>query len=330
MSPIKDLQRRGHQIGEIRIGMVVKPEKGKPYPSKLDSFRFTTRSPKVAQAVAQLLGGEARPTQLQNGRESWEVFTDATELPVMVPPGDAVISQWYELYSAAGCQRRCDGETEQLTQSPCKCPADPEQRNELAKSGSACKPTTRLNVMLPDLPDLGVWLLTSHGFNAAVELGGAAEVLAAAREAGVIIPATLRLEQRETRVVGQAPKKYAVPVLEIGASLRQMTELGSGRDIASALPPPPPQAVQALASGHVYSADDEPIEAEVVDSAPTEEGSLTTLLAELDAGASDELSTRMENAKFPPIDQLSPAAERQVHRWVEEIRAEQAKGAPFE
>ena len=155
--PIIDRQKKGHQIGEIRIGVLIRPEKGKPYPSKLDTFRFTTKSAHIAEAVATLLGGTARATTLNNGTSTYEVITDVTELPVMVPPGRAAISQWYEQWSAAGCARRCDGETEVLKNQPCVRPADQERRAELAKSGSACKPTTRLNVMLPDLPDLGVW-----------------------------------------------------------------------------------------------------------------------------------------------------------------------------
>lgn len=245
--PLVDLQRRGRQIGEIRLGQAVPIGEGKTRPEKLSAFRFTTKSANVARSVADLHGGQATPIKLQNGAASWEVISEATELPVMVPPGDNVISQWYELWSAAGCQRRCDGETEQLTQSSCMCPSDPEARRQRAVSGGACKPTTRLNVMLPDLPDLGVWLLSSHGFNAAVELGGAAEVLAAARNSGVIVPATLRLEQREARKPGQQVKRFVVPVLEIGATLRQMTELQSN-SIESALPPAP-TSTKALGSG---------------------------------------------------------------------------------
>ncbi len=234
---INTLQKRGRQIGEIRIGIQVETKNGKKAPSKLDSFRFTTKSASVARAVAQLFGGDVRPVQLLSGANTYEVVTNVTELPVMVPPGDQVISQFYEMWSAGGCQRRCDGETEQLSRTPCICPADTDRRLELAQKGQACKPITRLNVMLPDLPDLGVWLLSSTGFNAAVELGGTADVLKAARDSGVIIPATLRLEQRQSVKAGQT-RKFAVPVLELGTSLREMTALSSG-DISAALPPPP-------------------------------------------------------------------------------------------
>jgi hypothetical protein len=228
----------------------------------------------------------------------------------------------YELWSAAGCQRRCDGETETLKQQPCVCPADKDRRTELAKTGSACKPITRLNVMLPDLPDLGVWLLSSTGWNAATELGGAAEVLAAARDRGVIIPATLRLEQRETRKVGEATKKYAVPVLEIGATLRQMTELASGQGIAASLPPAPPRAPHAInASSQPQALESargaEAIEAELVEDA--QDG--------LDEEHAAELQRRIEKANFH--EPYIPAMEKQIKRWADELLADQEKAAPF-
>lgn len=268
----KGIQRRGRQIGEIRIGEQVDTGRTRTdgskimRPAKRESFRFTTRSPNVAQAVAAALGGTAVETTLANGRPTWEVSTDATQLAVMVPPGDAAISQWFELWTAAGCARRCDGETEQLTQTPCKCPLDPAQRVAMSKAGDACRPVTRVNIMLPDIPDLGVWLLSSNGFYAASELGGAAEVLAAARAAGVIVPATLRLEQRQIKrlVDGKATThNFAVPVLEIGSTLRDLTALTSGTStIAGALPPPPGRAIGAGPSRGLPGAD--AVEGEVV------------------------------------------------------------------
>lgn len=264
------IQRRGRQIGEIRIGAQVEATKRDGTktmrPAKLDAFRLTTRSPNIARAVAEALGGEAVETTLLNGRTTWEVFTTATQLAVMVPPGEAAISQWFEMWTAGGCTRRCDGETEQLTQEPCKCPLDAAMRNQAAKAGQACRPTTRVNVMLPDIPDLGVWLVSSTGYNAAVELGGAAEVLAAARSAGVSVPAVLRLDQRQSKriVDGQAvTHNFAVPVLEIGMTLRDMAALdASTSTIAGALPPPPTRAIGARPAGP------EEIEGELVDEPP--------------------------------------------------------------
>ncbi len=327
--PIKTLQRRGRQIGEIRIGMVVPTSNGKTRPTKLDAFRFTTKSVAIAEAVADLLGGEARPVELQHGEQTYEVITSATSLPVMVPPGDAVISQWNEMWRGGGCQRRCDGEIEQLSGEACKCPLDVEERINLSSKGNACKPTTRVNVMLPDLPDLGVWKLESHGYYAAIELGGAAEVLAHARNAGVIVPATLRLEQRQVKRGGET-RKFAVPVLEIGATLREMTGLSSGQEIASALPPPPSPAREALGSGApvvVVIADDEPIDAEVVEH---DERSLAAVIVGMSDEGRSQLDQRLKKNNFPAVETLPLGGQRQVRRWIEEIKAEEAKGAPFE
>lgn len=328
--PLLDRQRKGRQIGEIRLGMTVKTQNGSR-PEKLNTFRLTTQSGHVAQEVARQLGGRVVETKLLNGKATYEVVTNVSELPVIVPPGDAVISQWYEMWTAAGCSRRCDGFNNTIDNTPCKCPEDLGERRELAKSGDACKPITRVNVMLPDVPDLGVWLVSSTGENAADELGGAAEVLRAAREKGTIIPAVLRMEHREKRVVGQKPRRFVVPVLEIGASLRQMVALEAGQDIASALPPPPPN-LQAIGSGS--SPDDEPIEAELVEDheakplggAAVESSGLTTLddrLGSLSEAGQQQVWQKIQEANFPiPIPK---AAEKQVLRWIEEVE----QGEPF-
>jgi hypothetical protein len=122
---------------------------------------------------------------------------------------------------------------------PCLCPTDQDERRTLAADGRACKPTTRLNVILPLVPDMGVWRLESHGYYAAVELAGTAEFLARATAEGRLIPARLRLDQREAKRPNQPIMRYAVPVIE----LPQMR-------IAEFLPTlNAPAVTQALAAG---------------------------------------------------------------------------------
>jgi hypothetical protein len=256
MSPIVDLQRRSQEIGRIRLGQRVKTSKGKVIPSKLDAFRFTTRSRHAADAIGETIGGQVRAWADAPTGDQWEVLTDCTALSVAVPPGDAALSQWYELWSGGGCQRRCDGRLEQRTMSPCKCPADAAERAAAAAAGEACKPTTRVNVIIPDLPGLGVWRVQSSGYYAAVELGGAAELLAAARAQGVIVPAVLRLEQRQTVNEGKT-NRYAVPVLDILPTLRELTALSPAAGIAASLPPAPSTA-KALTAVPVEDRPDGP------------------------------------------------------------------------
>jgi len=224
--PILDVQVRMRELGRIRTGNQVPAGNGRRRPAKLETFRITSGSKDLIDAAAATYGGEARPWESPAGNQ-WEVITTVDALPIVVPPGEA-LSQWYELWSGGGCQRRCDGRTEYITEQPCLCPADPADRRDAAQAGEACKPTTRLGVMLPELPDLGIWRLESHGFYAAVELAGAARFLAIASASGLNVPARLRLDQREKKVPGKPTNRYAVPVIEF-TSMRITDLLAASR-----------------------------------------------------------------------------------------------------
>jgi hypothetical protein len=205
--PIIDLQRRMRQLGEIRIGHVVATGKtrrdGKPgtRPAKLNHFRFTSPSRAILAEVAALYGGEVKPwTPANGGPAEFEVYSTTNRLPVLIPPQDAV-SQWYELYAGSKCQRRCDGVTEHKKDRPCIC--DPENRE--------CKITTRVNVMLRDVPALGQWLLITKGYYAATELPPAAELLA---QAGGYVAGWLGMEEKLVQR-DEGPARFMVPTLDV-------------------------------------------------------------------------------------------------------------------
>jgi hypothetical protein len=259
--PLLDLQRRGQQIGRLRIGEQVKTGKRDKNgseitrPSKLATFRFTTQSRHGADAIAALFGGEVTEW---NGE--WEVVTGQSEIGVTVPPRDQVVSQWYEMWSRGGCQRRCDSVTEQLTGGPCLCPraADPDDERQAEAAAidrarlaalnppQACKRVTRISVMIPDLPGLGVFRLDTGSYYAAAEIGDAAAIMQMARDKGVFLPAILRIEQR-SRVAGGQTKRFPVPVLEITTTFRQIASGAlEAAGIAAQLPPAPGDAPRAL------------------------------------------------------------------------------------
>jgi hypothetical protein len=258
--PLLDVQRRGQQIGRLRIGLLIPPQDGrKAYPKAIDTFRFTTQSKHTADGVAGLYGGEVRAWE----RGGFEVITRENAIAVTVPPRDQVISQWYEMWNKGGCLRRCDSVTEKLSGSPCLCPhaddrTDPDQVEAAAKERArlaaqkvpqACKAVTRISVMIPDLPGLGVWRIDTGSHNAAVEVGDNAEILQMARDRGVFLPALLRVEPRE-RIANGETKKFVVPVLEILSTFREIAtgQLAAG-GIAAQLPPPPGQQPRALTAG---------------------------------------------------------------------------------
>jgi hypothetical protein len=258
MMPVLDVQRRSQQIGRIRIGQQVPARNGGTRPARLATFRFTTASRVTAGAIAELFGGQVRPWEGQ-----YEVITEKSEIPVTVPPRDAVISQWYEMWTAGGCQRRCDSQREQISGGPCRCPhaEDPSDADEVARMAlerarlhkadpsKACGLVTRINVMIPDLPGLGVFRLDTGSFYAAGESGDKADLMEMARERNVFLPAILRIEQRQ-RVANGETRKYPVPVLEILPTFRA---IASGQleaaGITAQLPPAPGETRLAITSG---------------------------------------------------------------------------------
>jgi hypothetical protein len=235
------LQRKIAESGRIRIGQQVDTGRGKR-PEKLTTFRLTSPDRSRIEQAAQLFGGTVQPWQAPAGPQ-FEVITETDALNVIVPPSDMAFSQWFELWSAGGCARRCDGHTETITDAPCVC--DPDNRE--------CSIHTRLSVFLADMRGLGFWRVDTSGYYAAVELQGAVEVLKMAAARGQMLPARLCLEQRMVKRVGQGTRRFAVPVLDIDVSPAQLLggQAGAQHDGGSrldvVLEQPAPTAVQQSA-----------------------------------------------------------------------------------
>jgi hypothetical protein len=229
---ILDLQRSIAEAGRIRIGHQVPTSGGRTRPEKLEAFRLTSPDRRLIEAAARLLGGEVTPWQAPAGPQ-WQVFTKAIEIDVIVPPSAMAFSQHYELWSAGGCARRCNGQTEELSQQACLC--DPDARE--------CDIHTRLSIMIRDLPGLALWRIDTQGWYAARELAGAVEVIAMAAGRGIMIPARLLLEQRSVKRPGKDGKpqtlRFAVPRLDPGITPGQLLLAGG----------PPAVPVAALTDG---------------------------------------------------------------------------------
>lgn len=208
--PVIGIQQQQTEVGRIRLGVKVSTGKGKERPSKLDRLRFTSPRRILVDTIASLYGGTVEAWQPPKGNSQWQVITTVTEVPVLIPPQDPSDSQWYEMWSAGGCQRRCDGQTERITNQPCLCLAQ-----GCASEKRDCKLHTRLRVMLEDVPGLGCWRVDTGSYYAAAELPGIAALLAMAQGA---IPGKLVLDQRTvTRQVDGQPKtfNFAVPTLHV-------------------------------------------------------------------------------------------------------------------
>lgn len=226
MSPVVDLQRQLREIGRIRMGEKRISKNGKEYPAAIDVFRFTCASRGILEQMATHVGGTVEEWSDGRGDGQYELRSTSSEIGVVVPPMEEPFSQWYELWSAAGCQRRCDGQRatvatgsgDKIVMSEKGCVCNPENRE--------CKLTTRASLILPWAPGIGVWRLESHGYYAAVELTGTLDYLARQASQGVYTECRLRLDKRTKRAPGQPTNEYVVPVLDTDATPAQLMSGG--------------------------------------------------------------------------------------------------------
>lgn len=198
---VLDIQAKMKRVGVIRLG-AEKPERG---PGKrLATFRLTSNDRRALERAAQLYGGAVMPWK--DGSQSWQIITNASELPIELSNVAAETS--YELWGQIGgrgskqCLRRCDGCTiRQGAESgnPCKCPTDPLVRAEQSKkSGSGvCSLTCRLFVRLPELPDVGLWQVTTGSFYSAQEVPAIMDGIEALAQMGAHIRARLAIDIRK-------------------------------------------------------------------------------------------------------------------------------------
>ncbi|MEV5443516.1 hypothetical protein AB0N23_13405 [Streptomyces sp. NPDC052644] len=233
------LQRQARELGRLRTGYT----DGKR-PVRSRTWIVSSHAKHYVEAAAAAWGGTVEQWQpLGNGAPQYRVITETESIDALLPPGDP-LSQYNELWSGGGCQRRCDGQTEQLSRRPCICLAQFGEEWHQQRKGTVCSATTRLNVMLPDMPDLGVWRAETHSFYAANEMAGTVDMVLSGTGGKGLVPVSLRIEPRQ-RVAGGQTKKFPVVVVEVrGVTPRQA--LTGPLPTAVALDPTGSRAVAAI------------------------------------------------------------------------------------
>jgi hypothetical protein len=234
---ILTLQRQARELGRLRTGFI----DGRR-PVRSDKWIISSHSEDYVRLAASQWGGVPEPWSPQGGgAEQWRVITSVAAIDAVLPSGDP-LSQANELWSGGGCTRRCDGITESLTGRPCLCLAQFGDSWHEQEKGTVCSPTSRLNVFLPDMPDVGVWRVETHSYYAAGEIAGAVDLVRAATGGDAVLPIRLRIEQRQRKAGGQT-KKFPVIVVELrGVTTGQVlsgtvsrTALGTGSPTPAAL-----------------------------------------------------------------------------------------------
>ena len=238
MSPMLDVQKRHAELFRVRLGERRVAANGKERPAALDGqIRITSPSAEVIEAVSDAYGGV---TSAWN--DQYQVYVDRSELPIVVLPGQSCQQWWEQWRHKVGgmpvCTHRCDGEMNYQTGEPCTCPPVEERTGD-----QACKPTTRLWVMLPEVRVMGAGRLETHGMVAAETLPQSVLVLQQALARGDLVPATLRIRRVES-----SGKSYVVPQVEVvGLSLAELSgaaarspQLPAGEGVVPDLTTPSP------------------------------------------------------------------------------------------
>lgn len=212
------LQRQVRELGRLRTGSFIGPTDGKRgRPARSDTWIITSHQRDYIDAAAEVWGGEVVPyTPMAGEAKGWQVATDAVAIDAVMPPGDP-LSQAYEMWNRGGCVRRCDGVTDSIGRKPCLCLAEFGEDFHLQPPEKSCRPHTRLSVILPDIPDLGVWRLESKSFWGANEIPATVDLILASTGGTLAVPIRLRIEPRE-RIAAGKTKRFPVVVVEVRGS----------------------------------------------------------------------------------------------------------------
>jgi hypothetical protein len=213
-SRILTMKRQAAELGRIRTGYSrpnPDPEKGN-IPVKSKTFVLTSHSRDYVAAAAELYGGKVEQwTPQRQSVAQWRVITEARELRAILPAGD-VLNQANEMWTGGGCERRCDGVTESISRRPCICLAKYGEDWHTRPPTQVCRPTSRIGMFLPDLPDLGVWRLETKSYYAADVLAGGLDTVLQATGGTGLLPVRAWIEQR-TAVRAGKTKQFQVVML---------------------------------------------------------------------------------------------------------------------
>lgn len=175
-------QRRLPRLGKIKLGVMRQSSSGVSYPSKTDYFV-------CPEPVRKLYGDQPR------------------ELPVQFPVDEpaTLFPQEYKMYRDSGLICRGDGakatrwnDKGDLVELSCPC--------DFLESGE-CGPVGTLNFLMPDVPGIGIWQLTTGSRRSIVSINSSLETMSRAFGGLVGVPFTLRLVPEQSQRWDEAKQK---------------------------------------------------------------------------------------------------------------------------
>ena len=211
---------RFDRMGKIRLGEKRKNEKGKEYPYELSYFKLDPGTPSEEHRDALIA-------------EFKKLYGDEpTRIKIMFPVSDpeVIMPTYLKRYTRAGLQCKGDnvtaicmnekaakgleviGDANGMIEVKCDKETCPYY---IAKD---CKQNATLNVLLPDMPGLGVWQIITTSGNSIRNINGALAMIQA--KAGHINMIPVWLERREEETVNPEAGKQTHHIMHIDSDLR--------------------------------------------------------------------------------------------------------------
>ena len=261
--------RRLPRLGKIRLGLKVRNQAGKEYPTETEHF--------VCPEEVEAVYGET-----------------PVELDVMLPSDnpEEVFVQKYAMYGA-GAGLKCHGngeqaeryneQTKQWDAMACPCPFLKTDANPKG----TCTPQSHLMVMLPKVSMGGCYQITTRSFHATVGINSSLDLIRALAGRIALVPLKLRRVPTSTQKDGKKATHYILNLI-LDASLPQIAELRQNPEHLLI-----PARYQIEGPQDINPASD-PVDVEVKDEGSTIDAEE---LAEMSDEKMEELRLKMDTSK---------------------------------
>lgn len=183
-------------------------------PVALSEWRVTTGDPEVADAIAQLMGGQAVETD-STSENFIEILTTTNKVKVVLSGPDAISSD-LKLWNGSQLIHHCDGveflSPDEDRGKPCRCPALMEDRKAAAKTKRGPSPSISVLFRLAEDYELGLFRFQTGSWKLAEVLH---EVENALDKVGGEALATIELELVEYTTKMGRDVSYRKPVIKV-------------------------------------------------------------------------------------------------------------------
>jgi hypothetical protein len=211
--------RRLPRLGKIRLGIVVKNDKGIEHPKEIDYFKLDPST----------------PSELENEslvKEFQDLYGDKPkQIKIMIPLPDVDLffPQFYKRYGGSVLKCKGDGETASCISKEdaqgLKISGQSDLGVQVVCTGkdctyykvNKCSESASLSVLLPELKGAGVWQITTGSFHSIVNINSCLDYIRALCGRFHMIPLTLERREQQINHDGKSSKHY---ILHISCSVK--------------------------------------------------------------------------------------------------------------